>query len=145
MMKPSAPVKKQEVSFKKAGSGGKVAGWSTDKYEIYVDGKLYEEVWLVTDSSLVKDLTKVDFKVFQEFSSCMADQPGGGWDPENSPEYVKLMKKGWEVKSVSHGDVEQVSSDTVSLEKKDIPGSEFQVPANYRKVTIKELFSMGAE
>jgi len=144
MMKQSAPAQKQEISIKKAGSGGKVVGWDTDKYEIFVNGNLYEEVWLVTDSALVKDLAKVDFEVFREFSSCMANQPGGGFDPENSPEYVKLMKKGWEVKSVSHGDVEQHSSDTVSLEKKDIPESEFQVPPNYRKVTIRGLFSMGA-
>jgi len=139
---PTSPAKKPSVSIKKAGKGGKVAGWDTDKYEVFVDGKLYEELWLVTHSTILKELAKMDFKIFQEFSSCAASQDGGGYDPENSPEYIKLMQEGLEVKTVSRGPVEQDSSDTVSLEKKDIPDSEFRVSADFRKVSIMEIFSM---
>jgi hypothetical protein len=141
----TAPAAKPSVSIKKAGSGGKVAGWDTDKYQVMVDGKLYEEVWLVSDSAIKKDIAKVDFSAFQEFSSCTRDQHGGGQDPEDTPEYMELVKKGWEVKSVSHGTVEQHSSDTVSLEKKDIPESEFSVSPGYRKVGMMEIFSMEPE
>lgn len=136
---------KPSVSVKKAGSGGKVAGWGTEKYTIMVDGDLYEEVWLVTDSALMKEVEKMDFSIFQKFSSCTEGQHGGGQDPEEAPEYMELMKKGLEVRSVSHGDVQQYSSDTVSLEEKDIPQSEFKVPAGYREVSMMEIFSMARE
>lgn len=138
----AGPVAKPSVSIQKAGSGGKVAGWDTDKYKVMVDGNLYEEVWLVSDSTLKKDIEKVDFSIFQKFSSCTEDQYGRGQDPEDTPEYMELMKEGFQVKTVSHGDVEHHSSDTVSLEKRDIPESEFKVPAGYRKVSITEIFSM---
>lgn len=136
---------KPSVSVKKAGSGGKVAGWDTEKYSVTVDGNLYEEVWLVTNSALMKDMKKMDFGIFQKFSSCTEGQYGAGQDPEETPEYMGLMEKGLEVKSVSHGYVEQISSDTVSLEEKAIPASEFKVPAGYREVSMMEIFSMAEE
>ncbi len=145
MMKSSAAAAKPAVSFKKAGSGGKIAGWDTDRYEVFVNGKLYEELWLVTDKAILNDLDKLDIGLFQKFSSCMANQSGGNHDPEDSPEYIQLLKKGWQVKSVPHGDVHHHLSETISLEKTDVPESEFDVPAGYRKVTVMEMFSMGPE
>lgn len=67
---------------------------------------------------------------------------------ELSPEYIKLMEKGLIVKSVEYEyGMENITSNTVSIEIKDIPDSEFQVPSGYKKMSITEYFSsqMGGE
>jgi hypothetical protein len=138
---PPPPV----VSIKQAGNGGKVAEWDTVKYQVNADDRLYEEVWIVNDSAIMKEMGKVNFAFFQSFSACMSGLEGGAQDVENSPEYTELLKQGWQVKSVSHGDVEQYGSDTVSLEQQAVPESEFKVNSSYRKVGMKEFFTLGGE
>jgi hypothetical protein len=133
------------VSIKQAGNGGKIAGWDTVKYEVNADDRLYEEVWIVNDSAIMKEMGKVNFAFFQSFSACMNGLEGGAQDVENSPEYTELLKHGWQVKSVSHGDVEQYGSDTVSLEQQAVPESEFEVNSGYRKVGMKEFFTLDGE
>jgi hypothetical protein len=61
---------------------------------------------------------------------------------EGSAEYIKLMKKGLILKSIEyeHG-TEDVETNTVSLEIKSIPGSEFQVPTGYKELSFTEFFS----
>lgn len=65
-----------------------------------------------------------------------------------SPEYVKLMEKGLTLKSIEYEEgMENTTTNTVSIDIKDIPDSEFEVPAGYKKMSFTEYFSsqMGCE
>jgi hypothetical protein len=125
------------------GSGEKIAGYQTDKYSIYVDGELFEEKWMSMDPAL-KDILQV-IRGIVEFTASTAscsvpDESFLTASPEFSAEYKKLEGSGVELKSVSYefGDAD-VDSEVVSLEKEDIPSSEFEIPDGYSAINFKDL------
>jgi hypothetical protein len=147
--------RKPDVSAMKAGSGDIIAGMKTEKYHVMVDGKLYEEIWIATDRSMLKELGNVKKfgETMQKFTSCTAGSFGMGMlaeQPEFSPEYSSLYQKGWIMRNIKRqvsrmgGMGSEPDTEVIRLEKKDISKSEFKVPAGYRQVTLSELFrSMG--
>ena len=70
-----------------------------------------------------------------------------GWPLKNSPEfsneYINVSRSGLELKSVryEYGSA-QPQTDVISLEKDDIPDSEFEVPGDYENVGFKEFLMM---
>lgn len=133
--------KKKTLSVKKVGPGGKVAGYATDQYRIEADGKPQMDVWVSTDPALnraYKKMMKKALPMVNKMASC-SEMGGGGMEVDDSKEYRKLEEKGWILKRVSLGMVSS-ESETVKLEEKKIPASEFKVPAGYKKVTFEQLF-----
>lgn len=61
-----------------------------------------------------------------------------GPSPEASKEYIGLMEKGWMMKEVDKVSGE-VETEVKSLERKNIPDSEFRAPSGYRKVDMKQM------
>ncbi len=120
------------------GSGGKVAGFETTRYEVLVDGEVYEEIWLAKDESLKKECQSL-MEMLGRLTSCiakvnfMADIP----IPESSPDYLALFKKGVIVKSVEHGD-EGVN--TTLLSPRDVPASTFSIPSDYETVPFSSIW-----
>ncbi len=125
------------------GSGERIAGYQTDKYSIHVDGELFEEKWMSTDPAL-KDILQI-IRGIVEFTartvSCsVPDESFLKGSPEFSAEYKKLEGSGVELKSVRYefGDPD-VDREVVSLEKEDIPSSEFEIPDGYSAINLKDL------
>ncbi len=130
----------QNLKVKKVGPGGKVAGYTTDKYRIDAGGASRMEVWVSTDTRLNRAYKKMMKKVMPQvnrMASC-SSMGGGGMEVEDSKEYRTIVEKGWILKSVSRGEVSS-ESETVKLVEKKIPASEFKVPAGYKKVTFEQL------
>lgn len=127
------------VKVVKEGAGGDIAGFRTTRYKIFENGQLSEEIWLTNDPTLLNELGSMKNLGFME---CGTEQAGLA----SSPEYMKLMEKGWPLKSVSYLDDEKdVDTDVVRIEQKNVPDSEFQPPAGYKEVSFQELFEMGME
>ena len=61
-----------------------------------------------------------------------------------SSEYLKLMKKGLTLKSIQYemGEEDEIVN-TIKVEIKDIPDSEFQIPAGYKKISMTDY--MGSQ
>jgi hypothetical protein len=126
------------VTVMGAGDGGSVAGLKTVKYKVEVDGELYEEIWLATDSDLLNEFKSLK-PLLRKFSAC-ASTFGTEFTPENSPEYLQLMDRGVEVKSIAYADGSpEPVTNVVKLEKKDLPEAEFSVPRDYRQITFGEM------
>ena len=138
MLKKGDEEARHTVSVIAAGDGGNVAGLKTVKYKVEVDGELYEEIWLATDSDLLNEFKSLK-PLLRKFSTC-ASTFGTEFTPENTPEYLQLMENGIEVKSIAYtdGNPEPVT-DVVKLKKKDLPETEFSVPPEYRQITFGEL------
>jgi len=138
MMEKDKEEGRHTVTVKGTGDGGIVAGLKTVKYKVEVDGELYEEIWLATDSDLLNEFKSLK-PLLRKFSTCVSTF-GTEFTPENAPEYLKLMEHGVEVKSIAYtdGSPEPVT-DVVKLVKKDLPESEFSVPRDYRQVTFGEM------
>jgi hypothetical protein len=138
MMKKDNEEARHTVSVMGAGDGGSVAGLKTVKYKVEVDGELYEEIWLATDSDLLNEFKSLK-PLLRKFSTC-ASTFGTEFTPENSSEYLQLMDRGVEVKSIAYSDGSpEPVTDVVKLEKKDLPEAEFSVPRGYRQITFEEM------
>ncbi|MCL4476432.1 MAG: DUF4412 domain-containing protein [Nitrospirae bacterium] len=133
-----------KVSVMKGGDGGVVAGYSTVKYKVLADGKLYEEVWLTADPAVLKDLESLFKTVMKKFEKCLSSVANVADSlplaVEESPEYKKMEQAGWQMRSKSYfGGGQPATYEVIRLEKRDIPASEFEVPSGYKKVPIFEM------
>ncbi|MCK4311590.1 MAG: DUF4412 domain-containing protein [Candidatus Cloacimonetes bacterium] len=132
---------KQKVEVKKTSEKAKIAGYSGQKYEVWVDGKLKEDVWVCAD---IKPQDEIDIKKLVQFFETMykSDEDEGSY--KSSPEYKKIAiygEKGANLKSITYDEygMEKSVSETVKIEKKNIPDSEFEVPKNYKKLNDEEF------
>ena len=135
-----------QVVINKEDTSEKVAGFATDKYMVMVNGELYEELWVTTEDDLLKDFKPL-MGIIAEFMSCSKSMAlMGQTPPEGTAEYIKLMKTGVILKSVSHKeDAEEDNTDVINLVKKDVPDTAFKTPDGFRKVEFGELMRMGME
>jgi len=138
--KEQKPAKVEIVS---EGDGGVIAGFKTVKFKVLADGELHEIIWLAIDASLVKEIQSLT-GILSEFKKCSNMVKFGAPPVEMSSEYLKLMENGLTLKSIQYemGQENEVVN-TVKVEIKDIPDSEFQVPAGYKKVSMTDY--MGSQ
>jgi len=130
-----------DVEIVNKGAGGKIAGFETTKYEVMVDGQLHEQLWLSEDKALLKDCGAV-MKMMAQFMSCMSTMSAmsGAPSPEASPEYGKLFEMGMLVKMVTHGD-----GGVTTIAPRDVSGDMFAIPADYKLVSLPEMYGMSAQ
>jgi len=132
------PLKVEIVS---EGDGGTIAGYKTDKYRIIANGEPRETIWLATDASLIKEFKSL-IAMVSEFEKCSKLMDFGTPPVELSPEYIKLLEKGLTLKSAEYEEgMENITTNTVRIEIKDISDSEFQVPSGYKEMSFTEYFS----
>lgn len=132
-----------KVSIANEGNGGVIAGFKTTKYLVSVDGKPHKEVWLTTDSALMK-ATKPYMSKFSEMSDEMSKCGSGGgmnvFIVENTKEYNKLMRTGY---TLREKDAEMSHfHEVTSLKQESIPASEFAVPKGYKKMSFEEMMQL---
>ncbi len=132
--------KPPKVTVVSEGSGGSLAGYKTEKYKVMADGQLHEELWLATDDVLMKQFKPL-VPLFSEFFKCSKIMemivP-----VEGSPEYSKLLEKGFTLKSIRYENGEQnIETNITDLLLKDISSTEFQPPAGYQELSFTEFFS----
>jgi len=138
MMAKDNDSSKKDVSIVKSGDGGTVAGYKTVKYKVLVGGELFKDIWLSSDSSLMKEYKPL-IPLLKKINSCMNSMEMG-FSPENTPEYQKLWEAGIELKSVKYeGGNSESETNVVQLNEKTIPESEFKTPLGYKKISFAEM------
>ncbi|MDW7774537.1 MAG: DUF4412 domain-containing protein [Desulfobulbaceae bacterium] len=123
------------IEVKKMGPDAKIAGLETVRYQVLVDGRAYEDIWLAKDKTIINEIG--DRSALQKIIQCMGES-----GVEKHPEYVGTITSGWLLKVYSHEN-EEVTEEVKNLEKKDIPNAEFDLPSGCRRVGLLE--SMGGE
>lgn len=145
--------KAPKVSVKKAGSGGIIAGFRTEKYTVTSDGKLYEEVWITTDAALLKELNgpkglsslvagmrKIEICLKDAYARAIGKSGAGkGMEVEDSKTYGELLKKGWLLRKIHYGHEGPVEREVLSMEKKKVSPSEFKPPSGYKEVPPRKI------
>jgi hypothetical protein len=129
----AAPKKKREV--KKTNEQTTIAGYPATKYEVWVNGELDEELWITTKVKL-SDEIDVD-----AVSNMMKAMGTAGEEPsfQMTEEYMELMRQGAPLRTVHYENGQRrYVEETTSIQKKDIPASEFMPPGDYRKLTMEE-------
>jgi len=130
------------ISVQKS-SGESIAGYSTTKYSISVDGELFEEKWISNDAALSGLIQVMNESI--DFTSNMAgcsvpDESFLKNAPEFSEAYKNVERAGIEMKNLSYefGSADP-GTDVIRLEKEDISSEEFEVPGDYNEIILKEF------
>ncbi len=127
--------KKLNVNVKKTSEKATIAGYPTQKYQVWVDGQLKEEMWISTKIQ-IKD--EFDMRKLEE----LQNEFGGPEEEvsyESSPEYMAIMEQGIPLKTIDYYEGGSEVREFKKIEKKQIPDSEFEVPKGYRKISIFDL------
>jgi len=101
MMKKMMQGETGESEVVDKGSGGKIAGFATTRYEVLQDGELREEIWTTDDASLRKEVQGV-IKALMKFSSCF-DQTG--FEPEVGRVANGVAHQSHRLKAIGNGQV----------------------------------------
>ncbi len=127
--KPAKP----SISIEPAGNET-IAGTVTRKYQVMADGHLHSEVWVAENQELANESKAVN-KLGEEFSSCIPAQSTEEM-VDRDPAYLKLVNQGYVMKEVTYldGNMPVSSDEVISLRQENIPDSEFEVPAGFRRV-----------
>ncbi len=144
MMAKGSQSADHKVNVVKKGDGGTIAGLKTIRYNVMVDGELFEEVWLTTDASLLQAYKPL-IPMLQKFDACLGTL-GMGYAPEKSAEYQKLWEIGFQLKSVRYASGSpEIETDVVRMEKTEIPAQAFDVPAGYQQRSFAEMMQSQME
>lgn len=123
---------KPKVSVKQAGSE-KIAGHTTQKYQVMANDRLHKEIWVTENKELAEEVKALE-QYGKELIECRPAQTMEEM-VERDPAYHQVVTKGYVMKEINYVSGTPVYSDeVVSFRKKDIPASEFDVPAGYRRV-----------
>ncbi|MBU4278448.1 MAG: DUF4412 domain-containing protein [Proteobacteria bacterium] len=127
-----------QVEVKNTGQSAKIAGYKSTKYQIYVDGKLRQEMWMAQVPGFQKEM---DMGKMMKLAHSMRAGAGGqglGW--RRSEAVQKLMSQGMPMKIVEYGRGGPMTVMTMtSVEKKNLPASTFQAPQGWKKVDFAQM------
>ncbi len=133
--------KKIDVSIKKTSIKANIAGYSTYKYKILVNGKLKEELWI---SPNVKFENEVDIDKMENLMNKFRKAMGEGEDSyENTEEYKKYVIRNYPLKRIHYRSDGKSVTITKSILKKKIDNKIFDMPGDYKKIELIELMKMG--
>jgi len=134
------PAKLPPVSIANTGVTEKIAGYDTAKYDVKVDGELFQELW-VAPVDVSADL---DFNRFlaqqRKISAGMVGRAATQYNAVYaSDEYRKLLEKTFVLKMKAHhlgGGFERTAT---SIKQTEVAPTQFQVPEAYRKVNLSDV------
>jgi hypothetical protein len=116
--------------------GEKISGFNTSKYSIIEDSMPLETVWIASELTISKDF---DFFSLSQFLNQLA-QGAYANSFESSPEYFKLLEKGYPVKvEIRRGDGSTEISEVTSAKRIKLNPSDFAVPSNYKPASLTHV------
>jgi hypothetical protein len=146
MMEKRMAESKANVKIVDMGDGGEVSGFATHHYEVHINGKPHEELWISDNKKLVDECSPA-MMVLASFGQCMAaiNPMVAGSNPMSSDEYVALYESGMTVKSQSLDKSRAGAGLEINaVEERDIPESTFEIPEGYKEVSFEQMFGMPA-
>jgi uncharacterized protein DUF4412 len=147
MGKPGAS-KPEDITLKTPGTIENIAGYKSEKFEVYRNGKLSEEIWTSKDVVPGNEFDSKKMANYMKEMEQMAskanpykESTGSGLD-EGAKIYNQIYETGFPMRSVDYSSTGSASiEEIVSVAKADIADKEFQAPAGYKKVTLQQMMS----
>lgn len=141
MPKAIDPAKLPPVSVTNTGLKEKVAGYDTEKYEVRVDGELFQELWVAPALNVSADWNLDQrIAVQRKMSANMIGKSAAAYNAiYRNDEYRNLLAKGFMLKEIARhlaGGSERVAT---VVQQGEIPATSFEIPADYRKVRLADV------
>jgi len=131
-----AETKKVKVGVKKTSEKATVAGYPVQKFQVWVDGKHREDLWVSAKVSIKDEL---DLNKLVEFMEGIRMPGVEEASYSSTSEYIGVMEQGFPLKSVKYRGDGKDTSEAVKVEKKNIPASEFSPPEEYKRVEMEDM------
>lgn len=110
-----------------------VAGYETEKFEVWVNNIKKMDMWISEKINISKDFNYTAYVQFmKELTNSRSDLAF-----QTSPEYIGLLNKGFCLKS--YDGVFELYKEAVKVEKKTIGHEEFEVPSDYKLISIGDI------
>jgi hypothetical protein len=134
------PAKLPPVSVTSAGVKEQIAGYEAEKYEVKVDGQLFEELW-IAPLDLSADIDYERYLATQlKNSAAMLGKSADAYNAVyRNAEYRRVTEKATVLKNVTHHVAGTFQRTATSVQQRDLPASTFEVPESYRKVRLNDV------
>lgn len=131
---------RSSVRIRKVDDRTRISGMHTVKYQIFLDNRLVEEVWLLNGEQLggELDLEKMSelMKKYRVLNKKISTR-----EISNSEQYSNLFSKGFPLKTADHFFGSSVFVEEVTdLSFRDLDSSHFTVDPSYNKKPLSSLF-----
>lgn len=140
-LKKIDPAKLPPLSIVKTDVTERIAGYDTIKYQVQVDGELFQELWIAPTLDVSPDLN-IDRYLTQQ-RKIGAGMAGKSADQYNalylSDDYRQLLEKAFVLKMVTHHIAGGFERTATSVNQADVAASQFEVPDAYRKVRLSDV------
>jgi hypothetical protein len=127
--RPAPPVRVEPV-----GAGAALAGFPTKRYEIWVGGRLRQELWAAVIPGLAKDLDLARF-----FKMLRALEPGARHNWRLAPQVLELRSREFPLKIVDYRPARKRVTLVRKMERKTLPPGTWRTPAGFRKESLKDF------
>jgi len=128
------------VEVKATGDYKQIAGYKARKYQVYVNGRLRQDMWMADLPGFGKelDMDKMMELVHSMRPPAMGRAPSLGW--RVSPPMLELWKKGMPLKIVEYRrGASQEVMEVTKVENKSLDKGLFLPPAGYKRVDFAQM------
>lgn len=131
-------VPERNISIQKTNETENILGFTSNKYNIMVDGKITESVWHTNDVMPYNDIN------IEKMMSFMSQLSGGAGKSSvnQNPDYLNLMKTGLLLKSVEYSTNNEYQVVVTNIRETTIVPEIFEPPINYTKARFSDILNL---
>ncbi|HSE84030.1 MAG TPA: DUF4412 domain-containing protein [Thermodesulfobacteriota bacterium] len=135
----------KKLTLKETNKSETIAGYKSQKFEVYENGTLGEEIWVSNDATFRKEFDLQKMANYIRELREISENAGGNsnsWS-ENEKVFKQIYESGFPMRSIDYSVANATYiEEIVNITKADIPDKEFQPPAGYKKVTLQEMMNL---
>lgn len=125
-----------EIEIERTGEKERIAGRMAVKYKVLINGSVKEEAWL---SESERANAEFDSEQFHTVYGDFISQAETIAYYQSNEKYIEFSKKGFPLKSINYYGGYESISEVIELKRENIEKSAFEIPADYKKVSITEI------
>jgi len=122
-----------KIEIEKTDEKIEIVGYECDKFEVKIDGKQIEEVWISPDFKISDDFNG---KEVAYYFNQVKPYIQGEIPYDRTEGYLSIWEKGFRMKSV---DITGEAVEVIKISEQVIDKTEFEIPENFRPMTIEEI------
>lgn len=124
------------INFIKTSAVSKIGGLSSVKYDIFINGRIYKNVW-VTET--ITPFKNTDVKTCITWDRVMSPSIGNDYFYEDTQDFVDILKRGYitKITNVEAGNMTELVVERVEITT--IPEEAFMLPEGYTFISIEKL------
>lgn len=119
----------------------KVLSYTTRQYQVWVDGRLREKLWISNELPIQKE---INLDRFFQFMTLLGSQSVTA-SYTSTPQYLELRRKGYPLKTIEYSQERKVLTEVKRIQKATIPEEEFYIPDDYQEVELDTFYELHYE